>query len=89
MTDYALLARKLRALRRETGLTQEMVAIRSGIGEKTISSFETGSRIGSIKLWQLKQIAEVFGLNEARLLNWSVDHLVSHVHDNFWKGTPQ
>ena len=41
---------KLREIRRLRGLSQKDVARLSGVGEKTISSFETGQRIGSLKL---------------------------------------
>ena len=44
---------KLRELRRMRGLTQKDVARLSGVGQKTISSFETGERIGSLKLWSI------------------------------------
>ena len=53
---------KLRELRRLRGLTQKDVARLSGIGAKTISSFETGDRIGSLKLAQLERILTVYGL---------------------------
>ena len=56
---------KLRELRRLRGLTQKDVARLSGVGHKTISSFETGERIGSLKLAQLERLLEVYGLSEA------------------------
>ncbi|MGH9443123.1 MAG: helix-turn-helix domain-containing protein, partial [Thermoanaerobaculia bacterium] len=40
---------KLRELRRMRGLSQREAALSSGIGEKTLSSFETGERIISMK----------------------------------------
>jgi predicted nucleotidyltransferase/transcriptional regulator with XRE-family HTH domain len=52
---------KLRELRRLRGLTQKEVARLSGIGVKTISSFETGERIGSLELEQLERLLEVYG----------------------------
>lgn len=56
---------KLREIRRVRGLSQKDVARLSGVGEKTISSFETGERIGSLKLAQLKRLLAVYGLTEA------------------------
>lgn len=56
---------KLREIRRVRGLSQKDVAKLSGVGEKTISSFETGQRIGSLKLAQLKRLLAVYGLTEA------------------------
>ena len=54
---------KLREIRRLRGLSQKDVAKLSGVGEKTISSFETGQRIGSLKLAQLKKLLSVYGLS--------------------------
>lgn len=56
---------KLREIRRLRGLSQKDVARLSGVGEKTISSFETGERIDSLKLSQLKNLLKVYGLTEA------------------------
>ena len=58
---------KLREIRRLRGLSQKDVARLSGVGEKTISSFETGQRIGSLKLAQLKRMLGVYGLTEGPL----------------------
>ena len=56
---------KLRELRRLRGLSQKDVARLSGIGPKTISSFETGERIASLRLEQLERLLEVYGLTKA------------------------
>lgn len=53
---------KLRELRRLRGLSQKDVARLSGIGEKTISSFETGERIDSLKVSQLSTLLKVYGI---------------------------
>ena len=55
---------KLREIRRMRNLSQKDVARLSGVGEKTISSFETGQRIGSLKLAQLNRLLKVYGLSE-------------------------
>ena len=55
---------KLRELRRLRGLSQKDVARLSGVGEKTISSFETGDRIGSLKLSQLARLLDVYAVTE-------------------------
>jgi len=60
MMDVVL---KLRELRRRRNLSQKDAARLSGIGEKTISSFETGERIDSLKLSQLGQLLEVYGIS--------------------------
>ena len=53
---------KLRELRRLRGLSQKDVARLSGIGEKTLSSFETGERIESLKVSQLSRLLTVYGI---------------------------
>jgi transcriptional regulator with XRE-family HTH domain len=64
---------KLRELRRMRGLTQKDVARLSGVGSKTISSFETGERIGSLKLVQLERILAVYGLTEREFFGGLVE----------------
>ena len=64
---------KLREIRRMRGLTQKDVARLSGVGEKTISSFETGQRIGALKLAQLKRMLSVYGLTEAEFFSGSIE----------------
>ena len=64
---------KLREIRRLRGLSQKDVAQISGVGEKTISSFETGQRIGSLKLAQLKRLLAVYGLSEAEFFGGTIE----------------
>ena len=64
---------KLREIRRMRGLSQKDVARLSGVGEKTISSFETGQRIGSLKLAQLKNMLKVYGMSETEFFGGSVE----------------
>ena len=73
MTDEALAAR-LRAARLERGLLQTQVARLSGLGVKSISSFESGARIASMHLDQLRKLLDVYGLTEAEF--FGCDHLV-------------
>lgn len=68
---------KLREARRMRGLTQRDVARLSGVGEKTISSFETGQRIGSLKIAQLKRLLKVYGLTETDFFGSSVERQVA------------
>lgn len=64
---------KLREIRRLRGLSQKDVARLSGVGEKTISSFETGQRIDSLKISQLKSLLAVYGLTEVDFFGCSVE----------------
>jgi transcriptional regulator with XRE-family HTH domain len=64
---------KLREIRRMRGLSQKDVARLSGVGEKTISSFETGERIGSMKLEQLNKLLSVYGMKESEFFGGSVE----------------
>jgi len=68
---------KLREIRRLRGLSQKDVARISGVGEKTISSFETGQRIGSLKIAQLKKLLGVYGLTEAQFFGGSVERQIA------------
>ena len=68
---------KLREIRRMRNLSQKDVARLSGVGEKTISSFETGHRIGSLKLAQLKKMLKVYGLTEAEFFGASVEKQIA------------
>ena len=64
---------KLREIRRMRGLSQKDVARLSGVGEKTISSFETGQRIGSLKLAQLKRMLKAYGMTEGEFFGATVE----------------
>src|SRR5215212_3578497 len=64
---------KLRELRRMRGLTQKDVARLSGVGPKTISSFETGERIGGLKLVQLERLLAVYGLTEREFFGGMIE----------------
>ena len=68
---------KLRELRRMKGLSQKDVAARCGVGEKTISSFETGERIGSLKLAQLHKMLEVYGISDAEFFGSTIDSRIA------------
>ena len=60
---------KLRELRRLRGLTQRIAAERSGVGVKTISSFETGERIASMTLDQLQKLLRAYGVTLAQFFS--------------------
>lgn len=51
----------LRDLRQDKGLTQRALAARSGVGVKTISSYETGERVAGLKIGQLVAICRALG----------------------------
>jgi len=68
---------KLREIRKLRGLSQKDVARLSGVGEKTISSFETGQRIGSLKLEQLRQMLDVYGVTEAEFFGGSIEREIA------------
>ncbi len=65
---------KLRELRRLRGLTQKDVARLSGVGSKTISSFETGERIGALKLVQLERLLAAYGLTEREFFSGLIEN---------------
>lgn len=53
---------RLREFRRLAGLTQEQAAAKSGVGVKSISSWETGRRTDRIKVKQLAALAQAYGI---------------------------
>lgn len=67
---------RLRELRRLSGLSQREVSLLSGIGEKTISSFETGSRIHTMKIGQLRKLLAVYGVSEAEFFGDDFDEMM-------------
>ncbi|HYC90602.1 MAG TPA: helix-turn-helix transcriptional regulator [Thermoanaerobaculia bacterium] len=66
---------KLRELRDLRGLSQKDVARLSGVGEKTISSFETGERIGALKLSQLSKLLSIYGVTEEQFFSRAIEEL--------------
>jgi transcriptional regulator with XRE-family HTH domain len=66
---------KLRELRDLRGLSQKDVARLSGVGEKTISSFETGQRIGTMKLSQLAKLLAIYGVTEEQFFSRAIEEL--------------
>ena len=68
---------KLRELRRMRGLTQHEVARRSGVGVKTISSFETGDRIQSLTVAQLVKLLDVYRVTPAQFFSTSFDREIA------------
>jgi len=64
---------KLRELRRMRGLTQKDVSRLADVGEKTVSSFETGERIGSLKLSQLRKLLTLYGVTEEEFFSRRMD----------------
>ena len=66
---------KLRELRNLRGLSQKDVARRSGVGEKTISSFETGQRTGTMKLSQLGKLLAIYGVTEEQFFSRAIEEL--------------
>jgi len=68
---------KLRELRQYRGLSQADAARKSGLGVKTLSSFETGERIDSMKLAQLQRLLRVYGVTEAEFFSAAIEHLLA------------
>lgn len=66
---------KLRELRRLRRLSQKDVARLSGVGEKTVSSFETGDRIDAMKLSQLRKLLRVYNVTENDFFSRKMDDL--------------
>lgn len=68
---------KLRELRKYRGLSQRDAAKKAGIGVKTLSSFETGERIASMKVTQLQRLLRVYDTTEAEFFSTAIEHLLA------------
>jgi transcriptional regulator with XRE-family HTH domain len=66
---------KLRELRRLRELHQKDVARLTGVGEKTISSFESGARVGSMKLSQLSKLLRIYDVTEEEFFSQKIEEL--------------
>lgn len=64
---------RLRELRRLSGLSQKEAGQSSGVGEKTLSSFETGDRVKSIKVVQLLAILNAYHATPAEFFGDGVE----------------
>ena len=71
----------LREARRRSGLTQNEAARLSGVHSKSISSFETGERIDSIKLYQLTKLLRVYGMTLPEFFLWTPEDEFSGADD--------
>ncbi|HEY2091295.1 MAG TPA: helix-turn-helix transcriptional regulator [Thermoanaerobaculia bacterium] len=67
---------KLRELRRMRQLTQVEAAEKAGIGEKTLSTFETGERIGSMKLSQFVSLLTAYDVTPAEFFGGAVERKI-------------
>jgi transcriptional regulator with XRE-family HTH domain len=64
---------KLRELRRLRGLSQKDIGRLSGVGEKTVSSFETGQRVDAMKVSQLRKLLRVYNITEEQFFSPKMD----------------
>jgi len=67
---------KLRELRRLRGYTQEEAAEKAGMKMKSLSSFETGARITSMKLLQLFSVLAAYDVTPAEFFGDGVERAV-------------
>lgn len=67
------LALKLTVMRQRAGLSQRQLARASGVGEKSISSFETGQRTHTLKVTQLDALVRSCGMTLSDFFAWGDD----------------
>lgn len=67
---------KLRELRRMRGMTQREAGLSSGVGLKTVSSFETGERIMSMKLSQFLALLNAYDVTPEEFFGNRVEQAV-------------
>lgn len=65
--NWPELAKQLAVARKLRGLTQQDVADMTGIGTRTISSFESGARTDTIRVRELELIVHACGMTLADL----------------------
>jgi transcriptional regulator with XRE-family HTH domain len=66
---------KLRELRHHRRLSQKDVGRLTGVGEKTLSSFETGERIDTMKFAQLRALLTLYGVTEEEFFSDKLDEM--------------
>jgi len=66
---------KLRELRHHRRLSQRDVERLAGVGEKTLSSFETGERIDTMKIAQLRALLTLYGVTEEEFFSDKLDEM--------------
>jgi transcriptional regulator with XRE-family HTH domain len=66
---------KLRELRHHRRLSQKDVERLVGVGEKTLSSFETGERIDTMKIAQLRALLTLYGVTEEEFFSDKLDEM--------------
>ncbi len=68
---------KLREVRQRARLTQSEAATKAGVGAKTISSFESGARIDSLKVRQLEQLLAAYGSSVGEFFSAAFEHSIA------------
>lgn len=63
------MAKKIRELRKEKGLTLEQVGNMVGVGKSTVRKWETGM-IANMKRDKISALAKALGTTPAYLMNW-------------------
>ena len=66
------MAKKIRELRQEQGLTLEQVAKVVGVGKSTVRKWETGM-IANMKRDKISSLAQALGTTPAYLMGWKDD----------------
>ena len=66
--DMTMLSLAIQNKRQVRGISQAAVAQRTGLSPKTISSYETGKRIGCLKVRDLDLIARSLGVGAVDIL---------------------
>lgn len=64
---------RLRDARYRAGLTQAEASAASGVGVKSISSFESGSRLASLKVSQLLRLLDAYGMTPSEFFSDSYE----------------
>jgi transcriptional regulator with XRE-family HTH domain len=68
---------KLREARHRAGLSQREAAQKSGVGHGSISSFESGNRLQSLKIRHAEALCRAYGLTMREFFGGELDDAIS------------
>ena len=81
MVDYKIIGERLKKVRKDKGITQEVLADKMEVSIVFLSRVERGSL--HINLKRLSQICEILGVSEGYILNGTYSNSTSYLEKDF------
>ena len=81
MVDYKIIGGRLKKVRKDKGITQEVLADKMKVSIAFLSRVERGSL--HINLKRLSQICEILGVSEGYILNGTYSNSTSYLEKDF------